>query len=790
VARKNALLARNAAAIPETTTDFIFNVAPIYFDDAELEVGVLHVQNRRQLEALQSEHRLTHIFHHDKGTKVLCVPYPQSQESHDSLPQNITIEQVQLSEQPELCATLIRNALLHYLHRKGRPSLSDNPIVIIGNNTNENLLNAAIPFACPPWIAVRPVYQLGVRSFEFEGQTPFVGLALDVDVQYVMNATCRELATEEFSILGLNVGQWVIQEDSRLAPRFKMMGRAQEIIDGNVVLADCNIPADEAYLQPSRLNFQRCLQHVFREHFRRVEPELDKQIATFLSGPKRLQKLQTVIERFSRLKLQMVPGVNFIITPFLAEKPAPKQVAPENTSVFPTIQSASKAIYVFDEEGQNANGSKERGLDEHGPYSVTNIPAQPRICIIGQSYRRELLEATFQKWLHGIASTKREKSLFPHGLLGKYRLADIKLQFFPVNGDTAEAYRRTAYAAIQQQLETACRWDLAVVQISEMMNELEAAQNPFLATQVLWLEHQIPSQEFQIEDAKLRDRPLSHLLNSMALRAFCQMGGVPWTLQIHHTNTHEVVIGLDQIVLNADDLPENQTRCIINTVFSGSGKYLFATVSSPIATDYFAQTLLSTLSATIEKVLSESNCPVLEPLRIVIHARGPMTTRETRAVFQAVSSSQENNVNVALLHVLEDHPFLLFDQKQRGVQHYPTRLMQGAMAPARGSYLPLSDHEILLFLSGAKEMESLQQGMPRPLLLKLNSRSSFRDMPYLVQQMFAFSNLSWQSFSPSPLPVSLLYTELIKRKLGQVTQVRGKHLDVLWGQAQTNLWFL
>jgi hypothetical protein len=247
---------------------------------------------------------------------------------------------------------------------------------------------------------------------------------------------------------------------------------------------------------------------------------------------------------------------------------------------------------------------------------------------------------------------------------------------------------------------------------------------------------------------------------------------------------------LDYVIFNENDLPENQTRCVINTVFTGDGNYLFASVSSPVAAGHYPEALLSTISATLEKVLSLPIAQAGKPARVVIHARGPMTLKELRTVFQAVFPFQENGVEVALLHVVEEHPILLFDQKQRGVQHYPSQLTQGAWAPARGNYLPLSNREALLFLSGAKEMKSLQEGMPRPLLLELVARSGFSDMHYLVQQMFAFSSHSWQSFSPAPLPVSLFYTELIKRKTGQLAKLPGRHLDLLWDQPQANLWFL
>ena len=796
MARNNTLLARNATTVPETT-NFILNVAPIQFEDATVEVGVLHTQSRQQWESLQSQHQLTHIFHREEGSRVVCVADAQGHSASGSLPQGAKREIVQLREQPELCLTLIRNALLHYLYQVGRPSLSLEPMEIMGNQSNENLLASAIPSDCPAWLAVRSCYQLSVRTFDMGWQAPGVGLALDVSIRYVIDLACDELAAQGFPLSGLVIGEWVNQQDARLAPDFRVIGRVDQVNNGHLLLTDTlseveSIEASRAYLQPSPHNFQLCLKHLLREHSRHIEPEVQKQITAFLSGPKRLQKLQTVMQRFSRLKLKMTPDVSFSIGAFLGQKPDLQSSAHDSIQVHP-VKTASKPVYVFDLQGQNTNLSKDRGLDEYGPLSKQNVPAQPQICVICQSYRKELFEAMLQKWLHGIPSTKREKSLFPGGLIGKYQLNDASLQVFLVNGDTSQAYRRAAQTALQQQRQRGRTWDLAVVQTNEWMHNLEAAQNPFHTVQALFMAHQIPAQEFQIENAKSRNRALSYLLNNMALVAFSQMGGVPWGLQTSQTDTLEIVIGLDHALIGDDDLNANPSMIIITTVFTGSGTYLFSTLSDLVSNADYEETIGSTLSASIEAARSCIHAPAHQPIRVTIHANGDESgdeSRNSQAIKQALFTIPEG-VEVTLLHVLQEHPHLLFDQTQSGVQHYASLTKQGAFAPMRGSFLPLSDCETLLCLCGAKEIESLQEGLPRPLLLKLDSRSSsYQDMNDLVQQVFNLSSHSWQRFAPVTLPATLFYAKLIKRKLHQLMSTPDWQPDLLLGQTQTRLWFL
>ena len=52
----------------------LLNVSPVYFDNAEVRVGIVEYQGREHLRDLRSEHNATHVFYREEGTRILCVP--------------------------------------------------------------------------------------------------------------------------------------------------------------------------------------------------------------------------------------------------------------------------------------------------------------------------------------------------------------------------------------------------------------------------------------------------------------------------------------------------------------------------------------------------------------------------------------------------------------------------------------------------------------------------------------------------------------------------------------------
>jgi hypothetical protein len=149
------------------------------------------------------------------------------------------------------------------------------------------------------------------------------------------------------------------------------------------------------------------------------------------------------------------------------------------------------------------------------------------------------------------------------------------------------------------------------------------------------------------------------------------------------------------------------------------------------------------------------------------------------------------DVDYAFIHVVEDHPFMLFDEAQQGVWDYETRTNnKGMFAPTRGLFLRLSRSEVLMSLTGAEEVKRPQDGIPSPLLLRFHQQSTFDDTTYLARQVYTFSCHSWRSFFPAPMPVTILYSELIARMLGLLGTVSRWNPNAMLGRIGETRWFL
>jgi hypothetical protein len=228
----------------------------------------------------------------------------------------------------------------------------------------------------------------------------------------------------------------------------------------------------------------------------------------------------------------------------------------------------------------------------------------------------------------------------------------------------------------------------------------------------------------------------------------------------------------------------------ITTVFSGDGKYRLSNVSKAVPFEKYGAALLESLKETVSRIRTEMNWQSGDHVRLVFHAFKPMKYIEADAVKAAMQDLSEFDLDYAFLHVAEEHPLMLFDTAQKGVFDYETKRAKGIYAPTRGMFMHLSDSTTLLTLVGANEVKTARQGVPSPILLKLHPSSNFRDMTYLARQVFLFACHSWRSFFPSELPVTIKYSDLIARLLGNLETLSNWNPEVMVGRIANTRWFL
>ncbi len=776
------------------------------FKDAEIEVGTIdpkqpgqaknkfNEQLKERLKDLRRLYSQTHFFHRS-GNEILSIPCRQNSAFIGDRPTKI-----RLSQNLSLCAALARNALINFLFEMGRSILEFRPLIFLADRQTD-ILASSLPSGviCPSWLSVRPTYEVDVRVITLDRQPSFVGLALNTWTSKIIDISCEELIAKGFPIVGLYVGQYLPQFDARVAPRLQRIGRVSSIAGDRFLLDDAregiqSVEIKEAYLIRDTEAYQRCLVHAFGDRANEVDQRIKQNTSAFVSGPNRLQHLKKVISYLGNLKLEMIPGLNFTIQNFLAEG---------TSALFPEIRKASKPVFVYDPAGRRTGSWPDGDIDRHGPYNYQNhTPTRPRVCVICQASQQGLVEKFLDKFVNGtlksimvtsgIRPNQGEKrGPFDMGLLRKYRLDDISFEYFKTEDDSAEAYQKAVRKALEFQRDRDFTWDLAMVQIEERFHKLYGERNPYFITKSSFLTQQIPVQEFETETASLPEYSLAYAMNQMALATYAKLGGVPWLMQAGRTTAHELVFGLGSASIGDGRLGKKERVVGITTVFSGEGKYHLANISQAVPIAEYKSTLLASLKSTIDRVKSELNWQKRQHIRLIFHnSFKSFSDDEADAVEEVVKGLGDYQVDLAFLQVIEDHPYLLFDENQKGVGGIGSRQLKGICAPERGYFFRLSGHEVLISLKGVAEVKSPEHGMPRPLLLKLHRNSSFKDTTYLAQQVFAFSCHSWQGFSASPMPVTIRYSDLIAKLLGNLATVPSWNSEVMLGRIGTMRWFL
>ena len=758
-------------------SSLVLNISRIQFENAEMEVGVFPYEGEQQFNALRNEYVNSHVLRRERNC-VTAIPVVT-----DAGLIGNTKKTIRLGDNLYLVATLVRHALINFLYKIGRPSPTYVPVKIIGG---KDLIAESVPnITCPSWLSVRTRFIVETRVVDFGSAHPFLGLVVDLETARLIEKSCADLLAEDFALEGLYVGSLTKPDDARLSPRLSLLGCVSSVSNGVLTLEDSrddikSVASSEVLLDPRSDSFDRCLRHIFKDRASQIKSAIDKHLAEERSGPNRLRKLGSIIQHLTEKKLEIIPGVPITFEPFLSQ---------ENVRTFPTIKKARPTVYVFDPTGSRTNTWHDGGLNEHGPYTRNYFtPSRPRVCVICQKNQKGLVEQFLHKFQEGVKPINGGKAYFAKGLVRKYALDGISFEFYLTDNATPDAYYRAARQAIQENSQS--KWDLGLIQIEEKFHQLYGGDNPYLIAKSMFLMHQIPTQAFESETMAMPDSQIGFALNNMALATYAKMNGIPWLVKADPTIAQEFVVGLGSAYVGKGRLGDRERVVGITTVFKGDGNYFLSNLSQAVSIQDYQQALLSSLRMTIEKVRQDMNWQPREKVRLIFHSFKPMKYDEADAVKELVKGLGDYSVDYAFLHIKDNHPYLLFDKNQRGANDFSTRKMKGVMAPSRSLYFPLSERETLLTLTGPNELKRPEDGMPHPVLLSLHPNSNFEDMNYLAQQVYTFSCHSWRSFFPAPMPVTILYSDLVAGLLGKLADVPRWSSDAMLGHIGTTRWFL
>jgi len=760
----------------EQQPSLIGNFAQIYCPGKEITATILPFESAEQLRALRDEHCSTHLLRRD-GDNIHCV-------SLDGKKPQIgdNAYAINLGEEPGWVANLFRRSLIDFYTQKDREILNFDPLEVVRKGDGLNLLPRLISETMPNWLTIKQVCQIQCRVI-YSDDGPTLVVVANSFIRKRFHTTCKELQEQGLDVTGLFVGTLRPDRDARISPKLRKSGKV-ETIDGKVLRLcearqpEASIDAESSYLIADPESLARVFAFCFKSRGKLLQDKLRDSLEVLGQGKAKRETIEGYFAHLRGLDLEILPGVKVQIGQMLSD----------GDRCFPKISTLPEPTYIFDPSRKKTHNSKNQGLAAFGPYTgLTFQPKVPRVCIVCEASRKGDVEVFIKKFLEGCNEAKLKFPPFERGFCRLYNLGKIVPQFFVTNSPTATAYKKAVDEAIDS-LQNDEKWDLALVQSSEDSYGMPPRENAYLVTKAAFMTHQIPVQEFEWETMNLAAGNLEYALSNMALASYAKMSGIPWLITSREPVAHEFVVGLGSAFVG-DGIHQDRERVVgITSIFSGEGKYYLSSLTKAVPIDEFEDALVETLDAAFAKARNEVGWEKGETVRIVFHCFKPFKDREAKAVNRLRDKLTDFTVECAFVHVVSSHPWMLIDMGQHGVPAgYKTK---GINVPRRGLYLPLSKSECLITTTGPRELKKDTDGIPSPLLLKLHHDSNFTSMEYLAKQAFQFTSHSWRTFLPASLPVTIAYSELIARLLGDLSRLTKWSPDVLRGKLGRSRWFL
>lgn len=623
-------------------------------------------------------------------------------------------------------------------------------------------------------LSYRKFNDIYIRPTSIQGQKRF-NIIIDSSYKWSLNVSCEFLAKNNFDITGLEVGRYVKYDlgDDVLAPNLELLGIIVNFENGNATVntndGEQVFPLSNLYLNKSYDNIKFYLEHKYgqakaieilnntrKRQFERNDPT---------TTTKEIAEIAKVL---CGLSYKNFDGFYFKI----------------NSDSSPEYESLDliEPTYLFDVSLTKIDSAPSRGLNNYGPYDYGKFfdISRPRVLVVchkGSS-------GGFSQFLAQLKDGIQGSPYFSKGFLAKYRLQSIEFILKEISDYNSSTYLEVIKKAIVESEET---YDIALVETREDFKSLPVVTNPYFISKAYLLSMGIPVQFLKIENARKPD----FIIDSCALQMYAKMGGVPWTLPASKTIAHEIIVGIGSSIVRENKFAgASQNRIVgITTFFTSDGQYLLSNKSKEVKYDEYFNELLKNLKTSIDKISSEQGWNKNDIVRIVFHVFKPMKNLEVEVVSVLIQQYPDFNIKFAFLSFGEHHPILFFDLNQLGKASRYGSFTKGKYMPKRGLNYILDEGVCVLQLKGPNQIISDKQGFIGPLLIKVHPKSSFMDLNYLVQQVYRLTNISYRTFTPSQLPVTLFYASLIADQLNKLSQIPNWSSDSL-KNLRNKKWFI
>lgn len=769
----------NAGGLGRRPAPLILNAVALRTDlNASVRVGSLPYIDAHHLDQLREELGPKYVVRR-RGT---CLEIA-AVEAGAAIP-STDVATLRLAQVTNLLAWRLSDWLIEHFAPVGRELFRRRrSLILVSNRPDDNLLQ---PFAdrgvqLPRGTAFQSAFELEARV-ERPAGAPQVFLTIASRSRVRIDTPVSELLNAGVTVEGLYVRRPAPDKDQRLGDQGRLVGRVDRVDDDELILGDHDdgwpsIPASDARLEPRIEVLARVLSQAapMLGSPRQVLEQLRAEAGQLAIGAEQLRRTRALVQYLRQHRPSLLDGHTGEFGDLIS-----------SNRRFPRSEIIPKPPLVFDPNGARTNRWNQGGLDQYGPFDRYQFtPKRLNITVVCQDELQGRVEQFVDQLLHGVPNTKGGDV----GLLRRFALEKPYVQVFTAKNASASEYHQAAVAAIEHITDRGESWNLALVQTEEAMEALSGDENPYLASKAFFLTKGIAAQHVHLETINQAPKQRAYSLNNVGLACYAKLGGVPWLLPSDQTIAHELVVGIGSHHERTSRFGSGDRYVGITTIFTGDGRYLLESRTRAVSFEDYPSAMLDALGTAVERVRSDFAWAPTDPVRLVFHAFKPVKNVEAEAVQSLMDELAIPHAEYAFIHVAHSHPFQLFDEDEQG-QPAGRGSRKGISAPPRGLMVHLSTREALLCLKGARELKQSDDGHPAPLMLRLHGVSSFRDLTYLGRQAYAFACHSWRSFLPAPMPITILYSQLVAERLRDLSTVSSWSDDAIVGRIGRTRWFL
>lgn len=338
---------------------------------------------------------------------------------------------------------------------------------------------------------------------------------------------------------------------------------------------------------------------------------------------------------------------------------------------------------------------------------------------------------------------------------------DVEYKNIAIEDTSLESYKNGIYNNIIGQYNA----DIVVLFTERKMKSYSIKNSPYHFCKAKLIGNMITSQEILVENIKNDNE---FILNNIALSIYAKLGGIPWTVEKIDTQKTELIIGI------SSSFDKNSKRIFgVSQVFEYNGRCI-VTECLPLTTnnDYLNDNDMQNYAKELQKNLFETLTKILHnrdgEVRLIFHVnKSPSRRYEIKAIKDTLQKFENIKITYAIVHLNYYHNFRLF-------------INEGNSDTMRGTYIGIDKYKTLL---------TLVKGSIKPLLIDIDSRSTFIDRDYITKQIYWFCSLSFRSMLPSKTPVTMLFPYLVTRLTNELKEIDNWDYNVL-EKIGKKLWFI